>query len=70
MGGPDGYLSPVQFLDHLTVIKNELRVQKDSPGSQVLLMILKNYPGYTFWRRTGMWKMYLRRSSGSAATTS
>ena len=20
MGGPDGYLSPVQFLDHLTVI--------------------------------------------------
>ena len=21
MGGPDGYLSPVQFLDHLTVIK-------------------------------------------------
>ena len=27
MGGPDGYLSPVQFLDHLTVIKRHFSEQ-------------------------------------------
>ena len=41
-GGPDGYLRPVQFLDHLTVIKTNTHTS-DLLVMQILLRLQKSW---------------------------